>query len=176
MSCWTSAMVAGRKVTIDEYNGLYLIKEEHIERIFSDNTSINRFVVSQAILKCLQLIEDCYGKNSVLYSINTDGIFITNPKVHLKNKKDVKFKTNYIGRAYVTDSKLSYFEKHNRENLNFDDNKCEISKGCIFLGGPGCGKNYRLCGMISRCENPLVLSFTNKAIENVKDRLKKLFI
>lgn len=70
-------MAEGRDITIDHWNDKFLIKEEHIERIFSDNTSINRFVVSEAILKFLQLIYACHGKKSVLYSVNTDGIFIT---------------------------------------------------------------------------------------------------
>ena len=66
-ACWTSA-----------------IREQKVNRIFSDHTSINRFDVSEAILKCLQLIETCHGKDSILYGYNTDGIYITNPK------KDVK--------------------------------------------------------------------------------------
>ena len=119
MACWTSAMVEKRNVTIDHYNNILLIREQQqIERIFSDNTSINRFVVSEAILKCLQLIHACYGENSVLYSVNTDGMFISNPKINFKNKKDVRFKKSRIGNAYVTDSKLCCFEKHYRDDMN----------------------------------------------------------
>lgn len=55
MCCWTSALDEGKNVTVDHHNGLYLIREQIIEGIFSDNTSINCFVVSEAILKCLQL-------------------------------------------------------------------------------------------------------------------------
>lgn len=73
MCCWTAAMSEKKNVTVDHYNGLYLIKEQSVERIFSDHTSINRFVVSEAVLKCLQLIETCYGKNSVLYGTTQMG-------------------------------------------------------------------------------------------------------
>ena len=58
---WTSALAENRDVVIDSYQNpytkqqLYLIRERQIERIFSDNTSINRFVISQAILKCLNM-------------------------------------------------------------------------------------------------------------------------
>ena len=76
MCCWTSAMAEQRHVTIDHYNEIFLIREPTCERIFSDNTSINRFVVSEAILKCLQLIEACHGNDSKLYGYNTDGILI----------------------------------------------------------------------------------------------------
>ena len=54
-----------------------------IERIFSDNTSINRFVISQSILKCLNMLHDNASHDngiSQVYAINTDGVFMTNPK------------------------------------------------------------------------------------------------
>ena len=121
-------MAEKRNVTID----IFLIREQQVERIFSDNTRINRFVVSQAILKCLQLIHACYGKNSVLYNCNTDGIFITNPAIKLKNKKDVKFNTKHIGKAFVTDSWLCYFEKHYRDNMNMEDYKIKLGEPCVF--------------------------------------------
>ena len=52
---WTSALAENRDVVIDSYQNpntkqeLYLIRERQIERIFSDNTSINPFVISQSI-------------------------------------------------------------------------------------------------------------------------------
>ena len=171
MCCWTSALAEGKTITIDHHNGLYLIREQNIDRIFSDHTSINRFVVSEAILKCLKLIETCCGKDSVLYGYNTDGIYISNPKKSFKNKRDVKFSTNKISRAYVTDSTLSYFEKHYKENLDVLDYTVERGKGCIYTGQAGSGKTTKLCNMVKDAKKTLVLSFTNKAVENVKSRL-----
>ena len=61
---WTSALAENRDVVIDSYQNpntkqeLYLIRERQIERIFSDKTSINRFVISQSILKCLNMLHD----------------------------------------------------------------------------------------------------------------------
>ena len=92
-SCWTAGVSEGKNVTVDHYKDIYLIREQQIERIFSDHTSINRFVVSQSMMRCLQLIKTCHGKNSVLYGYNTDGIYISNPIKSFKNKKDVKFST-----------------------------------------------------------------------------------
>ena len=118
---WTSALAEGRNITIDNYKDLYLIREQTIERIFSNNTSINRFVISQAILKCLQLIFDNYTKDSILYSCNTDGIFMSNCKNEYQKKKkktDIKFIVKHIGDPFVTNSKPAYFEKRYRENMD----------------------------------------------------------
>lgn len=106
---WTPALAEGRNITVDNYEDLCLIREQKIERILSDSTSINRFAISQAILKCLQLTFHSKSNNSILYSVNTDGFYITNPKVTYTNKKDVEFKVKNIGKAYVTDSKPTYF-------------------------------------------------------------------
>ena len=150
MGCWTSAMSEGKSVTIDHHDGIYLIREQKIDRIFSDHTSINRFVVSEAILRMLLLIETCHGEHSVLYGYNTDGIYTTNPKTIFRNKKNVKFSTTKIGKAYVTDSKLVYFEKHYRENTSMSDYKIESGKGCIFNGQAGSGKTTKLCKMVQK--------------------------
>lgn len=122
-------------------------------------------------MKCLPLIELCHGQNSVLYGYNTDGIYISNPKKLFKNKKDVKFSTNKIGKAYMTDNELLYFEKHYRENMNVLDYKCVNGKGIIFNGQAGSGKTTKLCEMVKNTKNPIVLSFTNKAVENVRSKL-----
>lgn len=59
---WISALAENRDITIDSYknlntkNELFLIRERQIELILSDSTSINRFVISQAILKCLNIM------------------------------------------------------------------------------------------------------------------------
>ena len=174
MACWTQGIKDGRNIVIDSYNEIYLIKEQKCERLFSDNTSVNRFVVSQAILKCLELIRECYGKKSALYAYNTDGIFITNPRVILQNKKDVVFEIGNIGKAYITDSPLCYFERHYRENMDFESYKAEKGKGCMYNGQAGSGKTTKLCEMVMKTDKPIVLSFTNKAVQNVKDRLKKM--
>ena len=94
------------------------------------------------------------------------------PKIRFKNKKDIKFKTKYIGRAFETDSELVYFEKKYRENLNMDDYKIENgSKEKFITGCAGSGKTTRICEMIKDCKKPMIFAFTNKAIENVKQKL-----
>ena len=58
--------------------------------------------------------------------------------------------------------------------MDIKDYNVEIGNGYIFIGQAGSGKTTKLCNMVKNEENPLVLSFTNKAIENVKSRLIKM--
>ena len=173
---WTSALAENRDVVIDSYQNpntkqeLYLIRERQIERIFSHNTSINRFVISQSILKCLNMLHDNASHDtngngiSQVYAINTDGIFMTNPKNQYPNKKDVKFTTGSIGQIFQTDSPAVYFKKHYRENFNPDNYTDYVGNGDIYYGGARCGKTYRLCQKALAADDPIILSFTNKVI------------
>ncbi len=56
------------------------------------------------------------------------------------------------------------------------DYKIETGTGAIFTRGAGCGKTTKLCKMVQEVKSPLVLAFTNKAVENVKSRLIKIGI
>ena len=39
--CWTSAMAEGKNVTVEHFDGIYLVREQMIDRKFSDHMSIN---------------------------------------------------------------------------------------------------------------------------------------
>ena len=58
--------------------------------------------------------------------------------------------------------------------MDISDYTSEIGKGIIFNGQAGSGKTTKLCEKVKQAKNPLVLSFTNKAIENVKSRLIRI--
>lgn len=174
---WTARLASGKKISIDNYKNslteqeLFLVRERQTERIFSDNTSINRFVVSQAILSCLNLIYDNWTGKSELYSINTDGVFMTNPKHQYPNKKDVEFSSDQIGNAFTKNSECVYFEKHYRDNFNPDDYTDFVGGGVFYYGQAGCGKTMKLIKLALQATNPIILSYTNKAIENVKTQI-----
>ena len=85
-------LAEGKNITIDSYKDLFWVREQTVDPIFSDNISVNRFVISQAIFRCLYLLYDNWTKGSILYSIITDGNFLTNPKHTYPSKKEVKFK------------------------------------------------------------------------------------
>ena len=46
-----------------------------------------------------------------------------------------------------------------------------VGNGAIYYGGAGCGKTYRLCQKAQAVDDPIILPFTNKAIQNVKSVL-----
>ena len=79
------------------------------------------------------------NSTSQLYAINTDNIFMTNPRHKYPNKKDAKFNISHIGKTFQTDSPPTYFEKHYRENFNPDNYTDYVGNGAIYYGGAGCG-------------------------------------
>ena len=99
---------------------------------------------------------------------------MTSPKVTYPNKKDVNFKVKNISNADTTDSNSTYFEKHYRENMDINDFKTQTGTGCIYHGEAGCGKTTKICKMVLKAESPIILSFTNKAVENIKERLRNI--
>ena len=67
----------------------------------------------------------------------------------------VEFKTSKIGRAYTTDSLLTYFERRHREdNLDISNSVYEPGKGngTIFCDQVGSCKTQKLCEMVHECE------------------------
>ena len=115
-------------------------------------------MVSEAIFKCLPLIETCYGKDSVLYGYNTDGIYISNSHKSFQNKRDVEFSTKKIGNAYVTDSTLSYYKNY-RENMDISNYKTKNGIGRIYTGQAGSGKTTKLYNMVKDAKNPFVIIY-----------------
>lgn len=105
---WTDGIERGVNVIIDKFEDIFLVREQKIERILSDHTSINRFVISNSILQCLALLKENWTEHSELYSINTDGFYMTNPKYKYKNKADVKFNAKNIGKPFITVSRPNY--------------------------------------------------------------------
>ena len=137
---WTDGIERNINVIIDKFKDIYLVREQKIERILSDHTSINRFVISNSILQCLALLKKNWTEQSELYSINTDGFFMTNPKHKYNNKADVKFHVKNIGKPFVTNGHPTYFDKHYRENLDYESYTDKISKtGKTLYGYAGCG-------------------------------------
>ena len=184
---WTSALAENHDVVIDSYQNpntkqeLYLIRERQIERIFSDNTSINRFVISQAILKCLNMLHDNASHDndgngiSQVYAINTDGVFMTNPKNQYPNKKDVKFTTDSIRQIFQTDSPAVYFEKYYGVKFGPDNYPDDVGDGAIYYGGAGCGKTYRFCQKVLAADDSIILKSVLCDVYNNYELAKKCY-
>ena len=60
--------------------------------------------------------------------------------------------------------------------MDISEYKVESGKGSIFNGQASSGKTHSLCKMVMQVDNPLILSFTKKAVENVENRLIKMGI
>ena len=68
-----------------------------------------------------------------------------------------------VGKVYE-EKILTNFEKNYRENL--DMNNFTLIEGQGICTGPaGSGKTHKLIKHLIKEENPLVLSFTNKAVQ-----------
>ena len=57
--------------------------------------------------------------------------------------------------------------------MNINEYKPQMRSDCIYYGEAGCGKTTKLCKMALKAKHPILLSFTNKAVENVKKTLQK---
>lgn len=71
---------------------------------------------------------------------------------------------------FEEDKLITYFEKNYRENLDTNDFSLSKGQGCIVKGPVGSRKTHKLIERLLKEDNPRVLSFTNKAIQNVKER------
>lgn len=95
-----------------------------------------------------------WTENSELYSVNTDGFYMTNPRYQYRYKKDVLFKTKHIGKRFISNTPATYFERHYRENYdprNYTDIKGD---GCIYHASAGCSKTLLLCKMAAEAKDP----------------------
>ena len=106
MCCWTSAMNEKRNITIDHCQDIYLAREQTCQRLNHDNISINRFVVFEASLNFLLLINQCcntetsYGVIIPMVSTFLIQGFCSRIK---KNKRDVEFSVDKIDKPFIVD-------------------------------------------------------------------------
>lgn len=55
------------------------------------------------------------------------------------------------------------------------DYKSIVGDGFVYAGSVGTGKTTKLIELVLKAENPIILSFTNKAMVNIKYRLQKVY-
>lgn len=58
--------------------------------------------------------------------------------------------------------------------MNINDCTSQTGDDGFYHVAAGCGKRTKLCKMATEADDPIILSFTNKAAENVKERLKRM--
>lgn len=59
--------------------------------------------------------------------------------------------------------------------MDTKDYKSIVGDGYVYAGSAGTGKTTKLIELALKAENPLILSFTNKTIVNIKCRLQKVY-
>ena len=178
----------GTKCVIDEANDLFFVTVHKIDRKRSDHSSVYRHVISGSILKVIKLLEQVSTKNSILHSVNTDCIYISNA-----NTKDLdesvyrveKFKS--INRTYHERDQIY----ENYRHLVPDETKFNVLEkpptkltSYVCTGMPGSGKTTlaskqingltstvtrNIKGTIKECKKYeyIGLCFTNKAVNNL---------
>ncbi len=55
--------------------------------------------------------------------------------------------------------------------MNIDLIKVRGGKGSMIIGGAGCGKTTKLIKKVKKCDNSIVLCFTNNACKVIRDKL-----
>ena len=77
-----------------------------------------------------------------------------------------------IGKVYQKKEETpSLIDKCYRKDINIEDYKIERGKGVLVTGGAGCGKTTKLINDAKESDNPIIFSFTNKAVDNIRNKV-----
>lgn len=189
-------------IEVFPFNNLFLVKQNCKERLIEDNTSINRFVVSGGILKVIETMQKVMNEKSKLIAIRTDCVYVENPIaiqaevkkspifvkhaeaptidendfVHtdaplLNNlgKMKIEKKINPVG---IINDVIDGFDP--LETLRELAKEEIVGKGVQYDGIAGSGKTYKATQTFlnEQGENKVMVSFTNKACNVVRKRMK----
>lgn len=158
------------KYNMSKVGNYYLITKTSEKRQLYDNSSIWTTVIDDGSINLLKLLKKAYGKNSKLVGINTDSVFIENPRkvdivdrsvfeeeikekdmdgeeIIIKKTKDVNM-LEYIGMYSNEVVKEKPFHPMKELMSKLGEYKYEYVEsefdGTITVGGGGCGKTYSL--------------------------------
>ena len=170
---WTETLENNEKVSIHKEHDFYLIQKIDVKKKMIENCSINRHVISGSIVKLLEVIEDACDNNSEMFGYNTDPVYCERPKKYylIKNKED-KFTSDMIGKVFQKIGDTPQFiEKNYHKDIDISEYTLERGKGILITGGPGCGKTTKLINDAKESKNPIIFSFTNKSVDNIRSRV-----
>ena len=170
---WTEALENNEKVSIHKEDDFFLIRKIDIKRRMTENCSINRHVISGSIMKLLEVIEEACDKHTIIHGYNTDAVYCENPyKEYPIKDKQQNFTSDMIGKVYQKIGETpSMIDKSYRKNIDLNDYEIEPGKGTLITGGAGCGKTTKLINDAKESKNPIIFSFTNKAVDNIRSRI-----
>lgn len=156
-------------------NDTYIVKYGKVERLFSEHQSLNRHIVCDCNILLIDMMYKLCDEKSIIVGYNTDCINVINP---VKNNYDDKVKNAglfdllKIGKIFNdrSNSILEIERHYNIKEMNIP--KINNGNGKFVSAMAGCGKTTLLINDAQKAENPLILSFTNKAVQVLKDRFK----
>ena len=124
-------------------------------------------------MKLLEVIEEACDKHTIIHGYNTDAVYCENPwKEYPIKSKEEKFTTDMIGKVYQKIGGFpSMIDKSYRKNIDINDYKIEPGKGTSITSGAGYGKTTKLINDAKESKNPIIFSFTNKAVDNIRSRV-----
>ena len=65
----------------------------------------------------------------------------------------------------------SLIEKNYRKDINISEYTLKRGTGTLTTGDAGCGKTTKLIEDAQKSKNPIIFSFTNKAIDNIRSKV-----
>ena len=172
-AAWTEALENNEKVGIHKEDDFFLIRIIDIKRRMTENCFINGHVVSGSILKLLEVIEEACDRHTITNGYNTDAVYCENPcKEYPINSKGQKFTSDLIRKVLQNIGETpSMIDKSYRKNMDINDYILERGKGTLITGAAGCGKTTKLINDAKESKNPIIFSFTNKAVDNIRSRV-----
>jgi len=185
LASWSEGVGENVKVSItkeETVDELYQVRYQDVTRKLAENCSINRAVVCDCNMLLLDMMYNMYGKKSRIVGYNTDSVCLTKPdkddnikdKVKKEDKiKGAKYPVGEIGKIYHdTESTIMEVEKtYNIPEMDYGNFKTKEGKGKITTGGAGCGKTTKLIELVKKCDDAIVLCFTNKACSVIREKL-----
>ena len=166
---------------LDNINDYYFIRETYRKRLQCDNTSIWRHIICGGLINLVKLIENHYdAEKSTLIGVRVDSIYIKKP---IKTTpKDLE----KLGHRWENEFHIPHIKEHEprpvfdekyfkrREWKKTKNEKDVEGKSFCCQGMGGSGKSYLL--LENNDDDTIVLSFTNKAINNLRNKNKDINI
>jgi hypothetical protein len=180
------------KINIDSLNDLHFVRVQTKNKKFNTGLPIHRHIIAGGIINLVKLYNQIKINESVqVIAFNTDSIMIKYNRKPDEQSSLLFDTTNYeshilenIGKTRHEPYKIKSFqlyEMEDRELETYEPIKWEVqhedenfydtinsASSALITGMPGCGKTEVIKNI--QTENDLILSFTNCAVQNVKDR------
>ena len=179
-------------ISIDSLNDYHFVRVQSKEKKLITGLPIHRHIICGGIINLVKLHDSIVSPESKVIAFNTDSIMIRNPNItdEFYEKKMVHSSDNIlstIGKIRTEEWKIKCLTVSTFENREIEiyqpivweihsegehfDEFCHIVDNCgsaLICGGAGCGKTEVIKNI--KKETDLILSFTNKAVENVISR------